>query len=175
MILLMVIIILNDDRYGKLKSCAVKPGDILISLVGTIGKVLILPEDIEPGIINPRLVKFSLDRRLVDTNYIIKYIQSPYVKYLFSIASHGGTMDILNLTILKGIPIPLPPLVEQKKIAEEFERMSSLEDDFIKAIEMNEKRSDRLRQSVLKKAFAGKLVSRNNNDESVKNPLKRSA
>ena len=106
---------IDDDRYESLKSCAVKPGDILISLVGTIGKVLVLPKDIKPGIINPRLVKFSLDRRLVDINYVIKYIQSPYVKYLFSIASHGGTMDILNLTILKGIPITITTSCRTKK------------------------------------------------------------
>ena len=149
---------IDDDRYENLRSCAVKPGDILISLVGTIGKVLILPENIEPGIINPRLVKFSLDRQLVDANYIKMYLQSPYVKYLFSIASHGGTMDILNLTILKEIPIPIPPLEEQNKITEEFERISSIENDFISAIEINEKRSVRLRQSILKKAFSGKLI-----------------
>ena len=149
---------IDDDRYENLRSCAVKPGDILISLVGTIGKVLILPENIEPGIVNPRLVKFSLDRRLVDANYIKMYLQSPYVKYLFSIASHGGTMDILNLTILKEIPIPVPPLEEQNKITEEFERISSIENDFISAIEINEKKSVRLRQSILKKAFSGKLI-----------------
>ena len=157
---------IDEERYEKLKNCSVKPGDILISLVGTIGKVLILPEGIEPGIINPRLVKLSLDRRLVDENYIKIYLQSPYVKYLFSIASHGGTMDILNLTILKEIPIPVPPLEEQKDIIKEIERISSIEIELNTVIEANITRAYRLRQSILKKAFSGQLVEQHNNDES---------
>jgi type I restriction enzyme S subunit len=157
---------IDEERYEKLKNCSVKPGDILISLVGTIGKVLILPEGIEPGIINPRLVKLSLNRRLVDENFIKTYLQSPYVKYLFSIASHGGTMDILNLTILKEIPIPVPPLEEQKDIIEEIERISSIEIELNTIIQANITRADRLRQSILKKAFSGQLVEQHNNDES---------
>ena len=157
---------IDEERYEKLKNCSVKPGDILISLVGTIGKVLILPEGIEPGIINPRLVKLSLNRRLVDENFIKTYLQSPYVKYLFSIASHGGTMDILNLTILKEIPIPVPPLEEQKDIIEEIERISSIEIELNTVIQANITRADRLRQSILKKAFSGQLVEQHNNDES---------
>lgn len=41
-------------------------------------------------------------------------------------------------------------------------------------IEKNLKRSESLRQSILKKAFTGKLVLQNNNDESVENSLKKS-
>ena len=50
----------NNEKYQSLINCAVKPHDVLISLVGTVGKVLILPEDCEAGLIN-RLVKFSLN------------------------------------------------------------------------------------------------------------------
>ncbi|HFO8924509.1 TPA: restriction endonuclease subunit S, partial [Escherichia coli] len=44
---------ITEDKYQQLKSCATKPGDILISLVGTIGKTLILSNLAETGIINP--------------------------------------------------------------------------------------------------------------------------
>jgi type I restriction enzyme S subunit len=155
-----------DKRlYETLKSCAVQPGDILISLVGTIGRVLILPKDIEPGIINPRLVKLSMDNRTVNAKFIKAYIQSPHVKHLFSLSSHGGTMDILNLTILKEIPISLPPLDEQNIIIEELERIFSVVQELELIIDANEKRAERLRQSILKKAFSGKLVSIESNED----------
>ncbi|HDV1116172.1 TPA: restriction endonuclease subunit S, partial [Escherichia coli] len=51
---------INEEKYNSLISCKIQPGDMLISLVGTIGKVLILSENCTPGIINPRLVKLSL-------------------------------------------------------------------------------------------------------------------
>lgn len=149
---------IDEKRYKMLESCAVKPGDILISLVGTIGRVLILPDKIEAGIINPRLVKLSLDKRLVNAKFIRAYLQSPYVKHLFTLASHGGTMDILNLTILKKIPIPLPPREEQSNIIEEIDRQFSVDDEIEAAIETNLKRAERLRQAILKKAFSGRLM-----------------
>ena len=148
---------IDGERYKKLESCAVKPGDMLVSLVGTIGRILILPDDIEPGIINPRLVKMSLDTRLVDPFYVKAYLQSPYVKYLFAIASHGGTMDILNMTILKNIPIPVPPIEEQKTILEEFDRVATIEAELAKTSSANLLRAELLRQSILRRAFSGKV------------------
>jgi type I restriction enzyme S subunit len=147
---------INEAKYNTLKSCAVKPGDILISLVGTIGRVLILPEGIAPGIINPRLVKLSLNPRLVKAEFIKACIESPFVKQLFSLISHGGTMDILNLTILKAIPLPLPSLREQDAILQEIDRVSSIEKELEATISVNMLRADRLRQTVLMKAFSGR-------------------
>ena len=164
---------IDDERYQELSSCAVKPRDLLISLVGTIGRVLILPDDIEPGIINPRLVKVSLDRHLVSPQFIKIYLQSTFVKTLFTIASHGGTMDILNLGILKEIPIPLPPIKEQAMILEEFDRISSIEAELASTIESNRVRADRLRQSILKQAFSGQLVPQDPNDEPASVLLER--
>jgi len=54
---------ISEEKFHELESCKVSPGDILISLVGTVGKVLILPDNCKPGIINPRLVKFSLIKK----------------------------------------------------------------------------------------------------------------
>ena len=51
---------IEEKKFLELQNCSVSPRDVLISLVGTIGKVLILPPDCSPGIINPRLVKISL-------------------------------------------------------------------------------------------------------------------
>jgi len=58
---------------------------------------MIVPEDAEPGIINPRLVKMSLDRRLIEQRLLKIYLGSSQVKAFFKIVSHGGTMDVLNL------------------------------------------------------------------------------
>ncbi len=50
---------ISIDKFRQLESCAVRPGDILLSLVGTAGKVLVVPENAPPGIINPRLIVTS--------------------------------------------------------------------------------------------------------------------
>jgi type I restriction enzyme S subunit len=149
---------IDEDRYQQLKSNAVKSGDILISLVGTIGKVLILPENIEPGIINPRLVKLSLERNLIDSRYFKFYMETETARHYFSTVSHGETMEILNLGILKTLPVPLPPLDEQRRIVVEVERRLESARAVESAVEVGLKRAGRLRQAVLRSAFEGKLT-----------------
>ena len=150
---------INEDKYRKLKSCKVKPGDILISLVGTIGKVLILPKDCEDGIINPRLVKLSLDKRIIKPECIKYLLNSISAKTYFKFSSHGGTMDILNLTIIKSLPIPLPPLKEQIKILDEINEKISICNSILQYINWNIKTSSLLKQSILSKAFTGGLLN----------------
>jgi len=149
---------IDNERYEQLKSNAVKPGDILISLVGTIGKVLILPENIEPGIINPRLVKLSFAKKIIKGKYFKIYMETETAKHYFDRVSHGETMQILNLGILKQLPIPIPPLAEQQRIVAEVERRFSLVQDLEQIIEANLKRAGRLCQAILKRAFEGRLV-----------------
>jgi type I restriction enzyme S subunit len=71
----------------------------------------------------------------------------------------------LNLTNLRELAVALPPLAEQRRIVEEVERRLSVVAEVEAAIEANLKRAARLRQAILKKAFAGQLVPQNPADE----------
>ncbi|MEI8667210.1 restriction endonuclease subunit S [Pseudoalteromonas sp. B131b] len=106
---------IDNEKYESLSSCKVASGDILISLVGTIGKVLVLSENCQPGIINPRLVKISLFES-INRKFIQNILASPLIQFELSEKSHGGTMNILNLGLLKELVFPIPPIEEQERI-----------------------------------------------------------
>jgi type I restriction enzyme S subunit len=146
---------ISRDLFEKLQSCEVKPGDILVSLVGTTGKILILPPDCAPGIINPRLLKLSLNRAGVNPKFIKILLESATTRAFFKLAAHGGTMEILNLGILKTLPIALPPVAEQTRIVAEVERRLSVVEELEDMVSANLQRAIRLRQAVLARAFAG--------------------
>ncbi len=149
---------INETKFNELKSCSVRQDDILISLVGTVGKVLVLPKNISPGIINPRLIKVSLNKAYTPT-FFKYYFESAYLKSLYATKSHGATMDIINLGIIKELPFPLLSLQEQTQIVQEIETRLSVCDNAIKNIDEALEKSEALRQSILKKAFEGKLLS----------------
>lgn len=149
---------INDDKYEQLKSCATGPGDILISLVGTIGKVLVLSAQAEFGIINPRLVKITL-HNTISPQYIKTYLDSPVSHSFFKGFSHGGTMEILNLGILKELPIALPPLEEQHEIVRRVEQLFAYADTIEKQVNSALTRVNSLTQSILAKAFRGELTA----------------
>lgn len=149
---------INDDKYEQLKSCTTGPGDILISLVGTIGKVLVLSPQAEFGIINPRLVKITL-HNTISPQYIKTYLDSPVSHSFFKGFSHGGTMEILNLSILKELPIALPPLEEQYEIVRRVEQLFAYADTIEKQVNSALTRVNSLTQSILAKAFRGELTA----------------
>jgi restriction endonuclease S subunit len=144
---------IDQKKYRQLESCAVKPGDILISLVGTVGKVLILPEGIAPGIINPRLVKISLQKE-INREYIKIFLSSLVAKKMIEKHFHGSTMDIINLGILKIILFPLPPVNEQQRIVKKVEELMRLCDELEEKVSENQEHSNLLMETVLKEAFA---------------------
>jgi type I restriction enzyme S subunit len=163
---------IDEHKYEELASCAVKPGDVLISLVGTTGRVLVIPEGAHAGIINPRLIKIT-PHHSVRPNYLKLFLESPDVRAFFRIAAHGETMDVLNLGILRKLPIPLPPQAEQDRIVAEVEHRVSVLDQQEIILPLSIDRAERMRQSILKRAFEGKLVQQDPNDESASALLER--
>ncbi len=77
----------------------------------------------------------------------------------------GTTFNAITGNQLKTFQIPLPPLIEQKKIVSELEQHLSIADEAEATIDAELKRAERLRQSILKHAFSGKLVPQDPNDE----------
>jgi type I restriction enzyme M protein len=117
---------INEEKFRELKNCKVQADDVLISLVGTYGKTLIVPKNHEPGIINPRLLKLTLNpNKITPTFFVAAFAQDSVMSQVHNI-SYGGTMGILSLKVLKKLCLPLPPLETQQKIIVEIEAEQAL-------------------------------------------------
>jgi type I restriction enzyme S subunit len=136
----------------------VQENDILISITADVGMVGLVPNGLGEAYINQH-VALARPVSLVNSSYIAYYLCASEGGWgLFKKRQRGATKAGLGLDDIRSIPVPLPPLAEQKRIVEEVERRLSVIEEMETAIAANLKRASRLRQSILKKAFEGKLI-----------------
>lgn len=142
---------LND--MGLAISKKFPKGTVLIAIVGaTIGNTGILTFD---SCSPDSLVAFQSSDQL-RLQFLEMYLRSK--KYEIRSASYAsGGQPNINLAFLLTYPIPLPPLAEQERIVAEVERRLSVVTATEQAITTNLARAERLRQSILHRAFTGQL------------------
>lgn len=103
-------------KFQELQDFSVEADDVLISLVGTIGKVLVLKKPLAPGLINPRLMRLRPDTRIAHPEFIGFLISSDsFVRQVIANAG-GGTMPVINKRIISNIRVPLVSSDEQQEI-----------------------------------------------------------
>ncbi len=109
---------IGEEKFARLEACSVRPGDILLSTMGSFGSVLRLTDGCEPGIINPRLLRLSVNRRLALPEYLEIFLKSDLAMRQFVSFAQGGTMPAVNGASVSSLQVLLPPIDEQRRIAE---------------------------------------------------------
>jgi type I restriction enzyme S subunit len=85
----------------------------------------------------------------------------------------AGSMPKIDQPTILRLPVPLPPFEEQKQIAADVEQRLSIIEATENYLAASLKRAARLRQSILKEAFAGRLVPQDPADEPASVLLER--
>lgn len=161
--------ITKQDHNEFTKRANPEAGDLLISKDGTLGVVRVVPEGEELSIfVSVALIK-PVERRT--SSYMAIALESPQVQ--MQMVPKGTGLQHIHLEDLREDCVPVPPLEEQFRIVSEVQRRLSLIDGLDAVVADNLKRADRLKQSILKHAFEGKLVPRDPNDEPAAALLER--
>ena len=100
-----------------------RKGQILYSkLRPYLKKILIAPND---GICTPELVPFSALGG-IDARYLVVVLKSPHVDFVINSVTYGVKMPRVGTETMVSLPIPLPPLAEQKRIVAKLEELLPL-------------------------------------------------
>ncbi len=160
---------LDDEQFVKYR-CEV--GDLLITRTGSLGTLAVFNDDVE-AIPGAYLIQYRLAAPIDTTWYLFYLFKSLRgQKHLVSGGAGVGRPN-LNAPTIEEFTIPLPPVAEQQRIIAEVEQCLSVADELEKAVEQSLKRAERLRQSILKRAFEGKLVPQDPSDEPASVLLER--
>lgn len=106
--------------------------------------------------------------------YIESYWNSPVgSNTVMRVASSTSGLYTLSVSKINQLPVPLPPYAEQVRVVNEVDHRLSLSDVLHRSTEHALKRADRLRQSILRRAFEGTLVPQDPTDEPAEVLLER--
>ncbi len=121
----------NDPRYlsqedfeAENKRTNIKPNDLLITIVGTIGRVAIVPNSLTEFCVQRSVAVLKPKPEMVYNRFLMYYLQNmrPYLEQ----ESRGVAQKGIYLKQLSNLSIILPPLDEQRKIAAALDKVSDL-------------------------------------------------
>ncbi|HEU4321908.1 MAG TPA: restriction endonuclease subunit S [Roseiflexaceae bacterium] len=153
---------------GELERLRLSCGDLLIvegnGSQSEIGRCALWNGEIENCVHQNHIIRVRFKEIL--SSYVSFFLNSPTgIAKMMSVASSTSGLHTLSVAKVKAIYFPLPPLAEQRRIVAEVERRLSVAGALEAALAANLRRAERLRQAILRRAFAGRLVPQDPSDE----------
>ncbi|MEA5486320.1 MULTISPECIES: restriction endonuclease subunit S [Pseudanabaena] len=150
----------SPEKAESLARHSFVKGNIAITKLGEpLGKACIIPDFLEKGIIVADIVRVRVDEDKVNSTYLTYSINSQDVIEQLQNQTKGTTRARVNLSHIREIQIPLPPLNEQRRIVEKVEALMARSRKSKEALDSIPKLIEQFRQSVLAAAFRGDLTA----------------
>ena len=145
---------ITEAKYGRLRRYTVHPGDVVITIMGTCGRVAVVPEDIGTAINTKHLCCITLDGSRCLPEFLHAYfLRHPVARRYLMARAKGAIMAGLNMGIIKELPVILPPIQVQEGLVRWFGRIDRVD---VRAGD-HAKHLDALFGSLQQRAFTGAL------------------
>lgn len=108
---------IDDETVNRLQRYKLKKGDILFGRKGSVERRAIIQEQEEGWLEGSDCIRLRFLSESISPNFISYVLGSTAFKDWIMRHAGGATMPSLNQTILRLLPLPLPPLPEQQAIA----------------------------------------------------------
>lgn len=126
----------EDFAATKRANAAPVPGDVLFSKDGTVGKVAVVPRNAPEFSVLSSIAILRPNAAVIDSAYLSAVLSSPELLAAATRRKTGSAVRRIILSDLKRLPIPLPPLAEQRRIAAILDQADELRSRRRSAVEL---------------------------------------
>ncbi|WP_147820179.1 restriction endonuclease subunit S [Salidesulfovibrio onnuriiensis] len=145
---------ISKEKYKELQNYRIFPGDVIVTIMGTIGRSAVIPDDIPVAINTKHLAAITLNKEIANPLFLSYSIHSsPYILNQFRSKNRGAIMNGLNLGIIKETKLKRPPIDLQNQFAAIHTRVDEVKSRYQQSLADLEN----LYGALSQKAFKGTL------------------
>ena len=138
---------ITAEKYQELKRYTVYPGDVIITIMGTVGRSAVIPADMPKAINTKHLACITPNAKMVNAQFLSCAFQvHPDIRAQLQKQCKGAIMDGLNLTIIKGLSFHIPPINLQDRFVGFYEQVDKSKAAVQKALDETQLLFDSLMQ-----------------------------
>jgi len=144
----------TEEKAEELKSCLIYPNDIILAkMAEPVARACIIPKLHDKFLMGSDGIRLHIDKRKFDNKFILETINYKNFRQIAIARSTGSTRQRIGLSDLKTIPLAIPPLKEQQKIAEiltTWDNAISKQEELVKA-------KEELKKGLMQKLLSGEV------------------
>lgn len=126
---------ITEEKYQKLKRYTVYPRDVIITIMGTIGRSAVIPDNMPKAINTKHLACLTINNKANPYFVCLAFQIHPEIRMQLQGNKKGAIMDGLNLTIIKGLKFKLPPIELQNQFIDFFHQVDKLKVEVQKSLD----------------------------------------
>lgn len=147
---------ITQAKYQDLKRFQVFPGDVMVTIMGTVGRVAVAPPDLPKSISTKHLCVITPDQTKVLPQFLwATLLYDPFVRAQTKAVGKGAIMEGWNSKIIRGLRFRLPPLPLQREFVSVLQQFFETEDK----LPIAGRNVSELSDSILAQAFTGQLTA----------------
>lgn len=144
-----------EEHFSLLRAHEVRPGDLLVASLGEVlPRACLAPEWLGPAIVKADCIRVRLGDK-VDPRWVLYAMERPAARRWADDHRHGVGRPRLGLKVIRQIPVPLPPIDEQRRIIDLLDDHLSRLDAAARDLLTASRRIKMLESSLLEQNFAG--------------------
>lgn len=150
---------MTKAKADELRCTFLEEGDVLIArMPDPLGRACIFPGDIKPSVTVVDVAIVRSENGEFDHRWLANSVNAPSFRSAISGLQAGSTRKRISRRNLATIPLPVPPLDEQRRIVAELEKQFTRLEAGVTALRRVQANLKRYRVAVLKAACEGRLV-----------------